>query len=78
MTMTHLPGPAPTDGSPGARNPQGSGHGKGGLRIAGITIRLSGAGLDGGRIVRAVAWARSGDPTRATQLGALHLGQPAR
>lgn len=137
MTMTHLPGPAPTDGSPGARNPQGSGHGKGGgishgrrdlttaraawrvaaagpaasLMAAGISTGaalglsalgagllpvtvfaalawinsflvifnlLPGAGLDGGRIVRAVAWARSGDPTRATQLGALHLGQSAR
>ena len=41
MTMTHLPGAAPTDGSPGARNPQGSGSGKGGLRIAGVTIRLT-------------------------------------
>jgi Zn-dependent protease len=41
VTMTHLPGAAPTDGSPGARNPQGSGSGKGGLRIAGVTIRLT-------------------------------------
>jgi Zn-dependent protease len=39
--MTHLPGAAPADGSPGARNPQGSGSGKGGLRIAGVTIRLT-------------------------------------
>jgi Zn-dependent protease len=39
--MTHLPGAAPTDGSPGARNPQGSGNGKGGLRIVGVTIRLT-------------------------------------
>jgi Zn-dependent protease len=41
VTMTHLPGAAPTDGSPGARNPPGSGSGKGGLRIAGVTIRLT-------------------------------------
>ena len=41
MTMTHLPGAAPIDGSPGARNPQGSGNGKGGLRIAGVAIRLT-------------------------------------
>jgi Zn-dependent protease len=41
VTMTHLPGAAPADGSPGARNPQGSGSGKGGLRIAGVTIRLT-------------------------------------
>jgi Zn-dependent protease len=39
--MTHLPGAAPIDGSPGARNPQGSGNGKGGLRIAGVAIRLT-------------------------------------
>ncbi|HEY4851422.1 MAG TPA: hypothetical protein VII22_11535 [Streptosporangiaceae bacterium] len=32
----------------------------------------------GGRVVRALAWARSGDQTRASQLGALHLGRPAR
>jgi Zn-dependent protease len=41
VTMTHRPGAAPADGSPGARNPQGSGSGKGGLRIAGVTIRLT-------------------------------------
>jgi Zn-dependent protease len=41
VTMTHLPGAASTDGSPGARNPQGSGSGKGSLRIAGVTIRLT-------------------------------------
>jgi Zn-dependent protease len=41
VTMTHLPGAAPTDGAPGARNPHGSGNGKGGLRIAGVTIRLT-------------------------------------
>jgi Zn-dependent protease len=41
VTMTHLPGAAPTDGSPGSRNPPGSGNGKGGLRIAGVTIRLT-------------------------------------
>jgi len=31
---------------------------------------LPAAGLDGGRIVRALAWARSGDPTRATLISA--------
>jgi Zn-dependent protease len=31
---------------------------------------VPGAGLDGGRIVRAVAWARSGDPTRAGLIAA--------
>jgi Zn-dependent protease len=41
VTMTHLPDAAPTDGSPGARNPQGSRSGKGGLRIASVTIRLT-------------------------------------
>jgi Zn-dependent protease len=39
--MTHLPGAAPTDGFPGAGSPQGSGNRKGGLRIAGVTIRLT-------------------------------------
>jgi Zn-dependent protease len=41
VTMTHLPGAAPTDGFPGAGSPQGSGNRKGGLRIAGVTIRLT-------------------------------------
>ena len=31
---------------------------------------VPGAGLDGGRIVRALAWARSGDPTRAGLIAA--------
>ena len=31
---------------------------------------VPGAGLDGGRIVRALAWARSGDPTRASLIAA--------
>jgi Zn-dependent protease len=44
VTMTHLPGAVPTDGSPGAGSPQGSGNRKGGLRIAGVTIRLTGGG----------------------------------
>lgn len=35
---------------------------------------LPGAGLDGGQIVRAFAWARSGDPTRAG-LAAARFGQ---
>ena len=35
---------------------------------------VPGAGLDGGRIVRALAWARSGDPTRAG-LTAARFGQ---
>jgi Zn-dependent protease len=35
---------------------------------------LPGAGLDGGRVVRALAWARSGDPTRAG-LTAARTGQ---
>ncbi len=35
---------------------------------------LPGAGLDGGRVVRALAWARSGDPTRAG-LVAARFGQ---
>jgi len=36
---------------------------------------VPGAGLDGGRIVRALAWARSGDPARASQaLTAAALG----
>ena len=72
MTMTHLPGAAPA-GPPGAGSPQGPGNRKGGLRIAGVTIRLTigGAGLDGGRIVRAVSWARSGGPIRAGLDGAV-------
>jgi hypothetical protein len=35
----------------------------------------SGAGPDGGRIVRALTWARPGDPARASQLGALRTGR---
>ena len=31
---------------------------------------VPGAGLDGGRIVRALAWARSGDPIRAGLIAA--------
>ena len=31
---------------------------------------MPGAGLDGGRIVRALAWARSGDPARASLIAA--------
>src|SRR5260370_3350489 len=72
VTMTHLPDTAPTDGRPGPGNRGGSGDRKGGPRITDIR------GLDGGRVVRALAWARSGDQTRASQLGALHLGRPAR
>jgi hypothetical protein len=72
--MTHLPDTAPTDGRPGPGNRGGSGDRKGGLRIAGIADNR---GLDG-RVVRALAWARSDDQTRASQLGALHLGRPAR
>src|SRR6266851_2146483 len=72
VTMTHLPDTAPTDGRPGPGNRGGSGDRKGGPRITDIR------GLDGGWVVRALAWARSGDQTRASQLGALHLGRPAR
>ena len=43
-----------------------------------MTQLLPSAGLDGGRIVRALTWARSGDPTQGGQSGALHLGRPAR
>ena len=35
---------------------------------------IPGAGLDGGRIVRALAWARSGDPARASLIAA-RVGQ---
>jgi len=33
--------------------------------VLGVVSLLPGAGLDGGRIVRALAWARTGDPVRA-------------
>ena len=33
--------------------------------VLGVASLLPGAGLDGGRIVRALAWARTGDPVRA-------------
>jgi hypothetical protein len=32
--------------------------------VLGVVSLLTGAGLDGGRIIRAVAWARTGDPVR--------------
>jgi Zn-dependent protease len=41
VTMTHLPDTAPTDDRPGPGNRGGSGDRKGGLRIAGITVRLT-------------------------------------
>jgi Zn-dependent protease len=33
--------------------------------VLGVASLLPGAGLDGGRIIRAIAWARTGDPVRA-------------
>ena len=42
--------------------------------LLGVANLVPGAGLDGGRIVRALAWARSGDPTRAG-LTAARFGQ---
>ena len=39
--MTHLPDTAPTDGRPGPGNRGGSGDRKGGLRIAGVTVRFT-------------------------------------
>src|SRR5216684_8692868 len=41
VTMTHLPDAAPTDGRPGPGNRGGSGDRKGGLRIAGVTVRFT-------------------------------------
>ena len=38
--------------------------------LLGVANLVPAAGLDGGRIVRALAWARSGDPTRAILISA--------
>ena len=38
--------------------------------VLAVANLVPGAGLDGGRIVRALAWARSGDPTRAGLIAA--------
>lgn len=109
MTMTHLPGAAPTDGSPGAGSPQGSGNRRDGVRLSqvatplayvvlttpdeplndliarmsvrpGVPAALHTAGhalaLDADGAVAGVL--TPADFARATQLGALHLGQPAR
>jgi hypothetical protein len=43
-----------------------------------VSSRRPGAGLDGGRIVRALTWARSGDPAQDGRSGPLHPGRPAR
>ena len=90
--MTHLPDTAPTDGRPGPGNRGGSGDRKGGLRIAGVTVRFTIGGYllavlaaaVGAMILPAAApGALTGvltpaDFARASQLGALHLGRPAR
>jgi hypothetical protein len=90
--MTHLPDTAPTDGRPGPGNRGGSGDRKGGLRIAGVTVRFTIGGYllavlaaaVGAMILPAAApGALTGvltpaDVARASQLGALHLGRPAR
>jgi hypothetical protein len=53
-----------------------------GTRAAGgrpaVSSLLPGAGLDGERIVRALTWARSGDPAPGGQFGARHPGRAAR
>ena len=57
-----------------------------GIRVSQITVgslggithgryEVAGAGPDGGRIVRALTWARTGDPARASQLGALRTNR---
>ena len=77
--MTHLPDTAPTDGRPGPGNRGGSGDRKGGLRIAGVTaLHTSGHALvldTDGALTGVLTPA---DFARASQLGALHLGRPAR
>jgi len=73
--MTHLPDTAPANGRSGPGNRGGSEDRKGGPCIAGTADNR---GLDRGRVVRAFAWARSGDRTQASQLSALHLGRPTR
>lgn len=42
--------------------------------VLGVVSLLPGAGMDGGRIIRALAWARTGDPVRA-RLTAARTGQ---
>jgi Zn-dependent protease len=42
--------------------------------VLGVVSLLPGAGLDGGRIIRAIVWARTGDPVRAG-LAAARTGQ---
>jgi hypothetical protein len=67
VTMTRPPAVVTGGGSrdPGDRGgPRAAGL-AGLAGLAGIPVRITpGAGRDGGRIVRALAWARSGDHTR--------------